>query len=185
MFCDWKLFRTMDWIQRSTRLRPASSWLHYTTTTTTTTAAAAAAATTTTTTTTTKKTYINHILSCFFVISSSVSKPTELLFTVPWMMILNQWRSSSNYSYSKAELLYFIYFNFGKPTYRLPEVVVKLIWFDLISNSQSSSWSIAWMSQWGVKFCEQLAYVTQQRHGRSSNTRPLDRKTTQVRRPTA
>ena len=53
-------------------------------------AAAAATTTTTTTTTTTKKTYINHILSCFFVISSSVSKPTELLFTVPWMMILNQ-----------------------------------------------------------------------------------------------
>ena len=38
MFCDWKLFRTMDWTQVYD-LRPAD----YTTTTTTTTAAAAAA----------------------------------------------------------------------------------------------------------------------------------------------
>ena len=81
-FAQWIGYRGL----RDYDLRPAD----YTYTTTTTTTAAAAAAATTTTTTTTKKTYINHILSCFFVISSSVSKPTELLFTVPWIMILNQ-----------------------------------------------------------------------------------------------
>jgi len=48
------------------------------------------------------------------------------------------------------------------------------IWFDLISNSQSSSWSIAWMRQWGVNNLPKV--VAQQRHGRASNPRPLDRK---------
>jgi len=48
--------------------------------------------------------------------------------------------------------------------------------YDLISNSQSSSWSIAWMRQWGVNNLPKV--VAQQRHGRGSNPqpRPLDRK---------
>ena len=46
--------------------------------------------------------------------------------------------------------------------------------FDLISNSQSSSWSIAWMRQWGVNNLPKV--VAQQHHGRGSNLRPLDRK---------
>ena len=48
------------------------------------------------------------------------------------------------------------------------------IFFYLISNSQSSSWSIAWMRQWGVNNLPKVA--AQQRHGRGSNPRPLDRK---------
>jgi len=36
-------------------------------------------------------------------------------------------------------------------------------WFDLISNSQSSSWSIAWLRQWGVNNLPKV--VAQQRHG--------------------
>ena len=52
--------------------------------------------------------------------------------------------------------------------------VTLLIWFDLISNSQSSSWSIAWMRQWGVNNLPKV--VAQQRHGWVSNPRPLDRK---------
>ena len=46
--------------------------------------------------------------------------------------------------------------------------------FDLISNSQSSSWSIAWMRQRGVNNLPKV--VAQQRHGQGSNPRPLDRK---------
>jgi len=48
-----------------------------------------------------------------------------------------------------------------------------VFWF-FLCNSQSSSWSIAWMRQWGVNNLPKV--VTQQRHGRTSNPRLLDRK---------
>ena len=64
------------------------------------------------------------------------------------------------------------------PCVRVCVCVCVCVWvfidfFDLISNSQSS-WSIAWMRQWGVNNLPKV--VAQQRHGRGSNPRPLDRK---------
>jgi len=57
------------------------------------------------------------------------------------------------------------------------------VFFYLISNSQSSSWSIAWMRQWGVNNLPKV--VEQQRHGRGSNPRPLARKSDAYRLATA
>ena len=51
---------------------------------------------------------------------------------------------------------------------------MRIVWFYLISNSQSSSRSIAWMRQWDVNNLPKV--VAQQRHGRGSNPRPMDRK---------